>query len=122
MKWLFFSFAMALSTAVSAAVNVFACEPEWAALAQELGGDKVSAVSATTASQDPHHIEARPSLIARMRNADLIACTGMELEVGWLPVLIQQSGNARLAPGSPAYFEAGRYITPLEIPTRLDRS
>ena len=104
-----------------AALNVVACEPEWASLAKELGGDKLNVSSATTALQDPHHIEARPSLIARMRNADLVVCTGMELEIGWLPVLIQQSGNARLAPGAPAYFEAGRYIAPLDVPTRLDR-
>ncbi|HEY1289095.1 MAG TPA: zinc ABC transporter substrate-binding protein, partial [Burkholderiales bacterium] len=104
MKWLFFPFAIALSTAASAAVNVFACEPEWAALAHELGGDKVSAVSATTAFQDPHHIEARPSLIARLRNANLVVCSGSQLEVGWLPLLLQQSGNARVQPGSPGYL------------------
>ncbi|MDQ6679584.1 MAG: zinc ABC transporter substrate-binding protein, partial [Pseudomonadota bacterium] len=104
-----------------AALNVVACEPEWASLTKELGGDNVNVSSATTASQDPHHIEARPSLIARMRNAELVVCTGMELEIGWLPVLIQQSGNARLVPGAPAYFEAGRYVTPIEVPSRLDR-
>jgi len=112
----------ALALQAQAALNVVACEPEWAALARELGGDKVNATSATTALQDPHRIEARPSLIARMRNADLLVCTGMDLEVGWLPVLVQQSGNARLAPGAPAHFEAGRYITPIELPTRLDRA
>ena len=105
-----------------AALNVVACEPEWASLVRELGGDKVNASSATTAMQDPHRVEARPSLIARMRNADLVVCTGMELEVGWLPVLIQQSGNAKLAPGAPALFEAGRFVTPIDVPTRLDRS
>ena len=105
-----------------AALNIVACEPEWAALATELGGDKVKASSATTALQDPHHIEARPSLIARVRSADLLVCTGMELEVGWLPVLIQQSGSSRLAPGSPAMFEAGRFITPIDVPNRVDRS
>ncbi len=105
-----------------AALNVVACEPEWAALVKELGGDKVNVSSTTTALQDPHHIEARPSLIARMRNADLLVCTGMELEVGWLPLLIQQSGNPRLAAGAPANFEAGRIITPLEVPSRVDRS
>jgi zinc/manganese transport system substrate-binding protein len=111
-----------LSMPVHAAINVVACEPEWASLAKELGGDKVNATSTTTAMQDPHRIEARPSLIARMRNADLLVCTGLELEVGWLPVLIQQSGNPRLAPGAPANFEAGRFVTPLEVPARLDRS
>src|SRR5690349_8361808 len=83
----------ALAAPAHAALNVLACEPEWAALAQELGGDNVKASSATTALQDPHRIEARPSLIARTRSADLLVCTGLELEVGWLPVLLQQSGN-----------------------------
>src|SRR6478735_11355237 len=98
------------------ALNVFACEPEWAALAQELGGDKVATTSATTAFQDPHHIEARPSLIARMRSADLVVCSGSELEVGWLPLLLQQSGNGRVQPGSPGYIEASQYVAKLEVP------
>lgn len=105
-----------------AALNVFACEPEWAALATVLGGDKVKVTSATNAFQDPHRIEARPSLIARTRNADLLVCTGMELEVGWLPILLQQSGNPRIAPGQPGHFEAGNFVPRLEVPTRLDRS
>src|SRR5436190_617050 len=84
------------------ALNVFACEPEWASLAQELGGEKVSAFAATTAKQDPHRIEARPSLIARMRAADLVVCSGAELEVGWLPLLFTQAGNARLQPRAAA--------------------
>jgi len=105
-----------------AELNVVACEPEWASLATELGGDKLKVTSTTTALQDPHHIEARPSLIARMRGADLLVCTGMELEVGWLPVLLQQSANARLAPGAPGNFEAGRFIVPLDVPARLDRA
>jgi zinc/manganese transport system substrate-binding protein len=110
------------SSLASAALNVFACEPEWAALAQELGGDKVSAVSATTAFQDPHHIEARPSLIARTRNADLVICSGSELEIGWLPLLLTQSGNGRVQPGSPGYLEASQYVVKLEVPRVVDRS
>jgi zinc/manganese transport system substrate-binding protein len=105
-----------------AAVNVLACEPEWAALATEIGGDKVKASSATTALQDPHHIEARPSLIVRARNADLLVCSGLELEVGWLPILLQQSGNPKIAPGQPGNLDAGMLVPRLEIPTRLDRS
>jgi zinc/manganese transport system substrate-binding protein len=112
----------AFALQANATLNVVACEPEWAALAKELGGDKLSVSSATTALQDPHRIEARPSLIARVRNADLLVCTGMDLEVGWLPVLVQQSGNTRLAAGQPGHFEAGRQVTALEVPTRLDRS
>ncbi len=76
--------------------QVFACEPEWAALTRMLlPGATVT--SATHAGQDPHHIEARPSLIARLRSADLAVCTGAGLEDGWLPVLLQRAGNARVA-------------------------
>jgi zinc/manganese transport system substrate-binding protein len=111
-----------LATPSYAALNVLACEPEWAALATELGGDKVKAASATTAFQDPHRIEARPSLIAKTRDADLLICTGLELEVGWLPVLVQQSGNAKIAPGKPGNFEAGLIAPRLDIPGKVDRS
>lgn len=118
---------MALSAAMLAqpalaAINVLACEPEWAALTTELGGDRVKVSSATTALQDPHRIEARPSLIARSRNADLLVCTGLELEVGWLPILLQQSGNSKILPGQPGYFEAGSVVPRLEVPSHVDRS
>jgi len=106
----------------AAALNVFACEPEWGALAQELGGDKVSVYSATTALQDPHRIEARPSLIARIRSADLLVCSGSELEIGWLPLLLTQSGNSRIQLGTPGYLEASQYVTKLEIPKVVDRA
>ena len=105
-----------------AAVNVVACEPEWAALAREVAGDNATVYSATTALQDPHHIEARPSLIARVRNADLVVCAGSELEVGWLPLLLVQSGNRKIQPGNPGYFEAGQFVQKLEVPKTLDRS
>jgi zinc/manganese transport system substrate-binding protein len=111
-----------LSSAAQAAVNVLACEPEWASLTQELGGDKVRVSSATNALQDPHRVEARPGLIARTRNADLLVCTGLELEIGWLPVLIQQSGNAKIVAGQPGHFEAGAFVPRLDVPSRLDRS
>ena len=113
---------LACAVPALATVNVLACEPEWAALATELGGDRVKASSATTALQDPHRIEARPSLIARTRNADLLVCTGLELEVGWLPILLQQSGNARIAPGQPGNFEAGSVVQRLDVPSRVDRA
>ena len=106
----------------AAAFNIFACEPEWAALAQELAGDKASVYSATTALQDPHRIEARPSLIARVRSADLLVCTGAELEIGWLPLLLTQSGNSKIQLGAPGYFEASQFLAKLEVPGVLDRS
>src|SRR5258706_11576961 len=107
---------------VLAALNIFACQPEWAALAQELGGDKASVFSATTAFQDSHRIEARPSLIARARNADLLICSGSELEVGWLPLLLIQSGNSRIRPGSPGFLEASQFVVRLEVPRVVDRA
>ncbi len=112
----------ALAAPAHAALRVFACEPEWAALAQELGGELVQATAATTALQDPHQIQAKPSLIARVRNADLLVCTGAELEVGWLPQLLQQAGNAKVQPGQPGNLVAADSVRKLEIPTQLDRS
>ena len=110
------------SQAANAALNVFACEPEWGALAQELGGDKVTVFSATNALQDVHHIEAKPSLVAQLRKADILVCTGSELEIGWLPVLLRQAGNEKVLAGKPANFEAAHYVRMLEVPTRLDRA
>ena len=115
-------FLLALPTVAHAALNVFACEPEWGALASELGGDAVKVYTATTAMQDPHRIEARPSLIAQMRRAQLVVCTGAELESGWLPILLRQSGNAAVQPNQPGYFEASRYVTMREKPAVLDRA
>lgn len=112
----------ALTAPAHAALKVFACEPEWAALTQELGGKLVEVSSATTALQDPHQIQARPSLIARMRAADLVVCTGAELEIGWLPVLLQQSGNDKVQPGQPGNFAAADFVRKLEVPTSVDRS
>ena len=110
------------SQAANAALNVFACEPEWGALAIELGGDKVNVFNATNALQDVHHIEAKPSLVAQLRKADLLICTGAELEVGWLPVILRQSANDKLKVGKPGNFEATRFVRMLEIPSRLDRA
>jgi zinc/manganese transport system substrate-binding protein len=106
----------------AAVLNVFACEQEWAALAGELAGEKAWTYAATTALNDVHKIEARPSLIARTRSADLVICSGSELEVGWLPLLLTQSGNDRIQPGSPGFLEASQYVARLEIPTVLDRA
>jgi len=112
----------ALALPASAALDVLACEPEWGALTRELAGDKVSVYEATNAYQDPHHIQAKPSLLARARNADMLVCTGSQLEIGWLPILLQQAGNAKIQPGRPGYFEATRYVRMLEVPTSVDRA
>lgn len=109
------------ATPAQAALQVLACEPEWAALTRELAGDKANVASATTPQQDPHRIEARPSLIARARNADLLVCTGAELEAGWLPLLQRESGNARIQPGSPGHFVAADFVELMDKPQRVDR-
>lgn len=107
---------------VHAKLNVFACEPEWAALANELGGKKLKIFSATSGLQDPHRIEARPSLIAKMRRADLVICTGADMEVGWLPLLLRSSGNSKVQVGQPGYVEAAMLVDRLGIPQKVDRS
>ena len=112
----------AWSVSAFADLNVFATVPEWGALAQELGGDNVKVYTATTALQDPHHVEARPSLIAKARSADLVVATGAELEIGWLPLVLQQAANAKVQPGRAGYFEAAALVPLLGKPARLDRS
>jgi len=104
-----------------AGVRVFACESEWGALLNELGGSDVDVYTATSALQDSHHIQARPSLISRMRRADLVVATGAQLEIGWLPVLLRQSANPGVQPGQPGYFEAAHYVRMLQVPTTVDR-
>lgn len=111
-----------VAPAAQAALNVLTCEPEWAALTRELAGDLAQVSSATTALQDPHHIEARPALLAKARRANLLVCTGAELEIGWLPLLQREAGNGTIQPGQPGYLEAARFARIIERPTALDRS
>jgi len=125
MKLYFYLTMIVLSGVASSAyanLSVFACEPEWAALATELGGDNVDVYSATNGLQDPHHIQARPSLIAKIRNTDLVACTGADLEVGWLPLLLQRASNDNVQVGKPGYFMATQFVKILGIPQQIDRS
>lgn len=103
-------------------LKVFATVPEWAALAREIGGDKVQVYAATTAFQDPHRIEAKPSLLAQARQANLVVAAGADLEIGWLPLVLRDSGNAAIQPSQPGYFEASAWVNRLEVPTVLDRA
>jgi zinc/manganese transport system substrate-binding protein len=111
-----------LASPAHATLRIFACESEWAAVAHEIGGDKIEAASATTPDQDVHYIQARPSLIAQVRRADLVFCTGADLEVGWLPVLLRQAGNGKVQPGQPGNLEAASAVQLLEVPSSVDRS
>jgi zinc/manganese transport system substrate-binding protein len=116
------AFCAALFPTLASAIDVFACEPEWAALVKEIAGKQADVYTATTALQDPHQVQARPSLLAHYRGADLAVCTGAELEIGWFPVLLANGANPRIQPGRPGLFEAFRYVQMLEVPARLDRA
>lgn len=120
--WLVLAVSLGWTWTAQAGLTVLTSVPEWAALVREIGGNQVRAESATTARQDPHRIEARPSLIARARAADLVVATGAELELAWLPLVLRESANPRVQPGQPGYFEAARHVRLLEIPARLDRA
>lgn len=120
--WIAAALAAAIAMPAQASLGVFACEPEWGALATEIGGDKVSVYTATTGRQDPHQIQARPSLIAKARAADVAVCTGAELEIGWLPAVLEQAANPKLSDPETGQFEAARFVTLRDKPSKLDRS
>jgi len=113
---------LGVAAPAQAALKILATTADWGALATELGGDRVNVYTATGALQDVHRVDAKPSLVARARTADLVVSNGAELEIGWLPVLVRESGNKRIQPGSPGYFEAAAQVGLLEKPAQLDRS
>ena len=110
------------TTLAHADLKVFATVPEWGALAETLGGDKVKVFTATTGLQDPHRIQARPSLIARARTANLVIATGGGLEDGWLPVVQRESNNPEILPNRPGYLVATQYVRMLDVPVTVDRT
>lgn len=113
---------VSLALPSQAAIRVLATTVDWGALTKELGGDRVDVYTATTAMQDVHRVEAKPSLVARARTADLLVANGAEIEAAWLPVLLQESGNGRIQRDAPGYFEATSAVTLVEVPTKLDRA
>lgn len=121
-KSLFLFVGSLLATLAHADLAVFATVPEWGALAGEIGAGKAKVYTATTARQDPHRIEARPSLLAQARRAQLVVATGADLEIGWLPLVLRDAGNAAIQPGQPGYFEAAQQVRLLDVPTVLDRA
>src|SRR5205807_4980828 len=87
-----------------------------ASLTQEVGGDKVDVEALARGYQDPHFVEPKPSFLLKLRNADLLISVGLDLEIGWLPPLITQSGNGKIQPGAPGYLDASQFTEILEIP------
>lgn len=120
-KTILFTVAV-LAAAPAKSIDAFACEPEWKALLDEIGAGHVETFPAITAQQDPHYIQARPSLISRVRDADLLVCTGAQLEIGWLPLLLRRATNASIQPGEAGYFLAASQVRKLEVPAQLDRA
>lgn len=123
MKYLIVFLGVLLLPAVAQAkVHVFACEPEWGALAEEIGRDLVEVHVATTAHQDVHHIRAKPSLLAAMRKAELVFCSGAALESGWLPILLKKAGGPDVQPETQGWLMASDYVEKLEVMEHADRS
>jgi zinc/manganese transport system substrate-binding protein len=98
-------------------LNVMTATTDLAALAAEVGGDKISVESIARGYQDPHYVEAKPSFLLKLRQADLLITVGLQLEIGWLPPLVTQCGNSRIQPGAPGNFDASQFAEILEIPT-----
>jgi zinc/manganese transport system substrate-binding protein len=98
-------------------LNVVTSTTDLAALAQEVGGDRITVEAIAKGYQDPHFVEAKPSFLLKLRNADLLISVGLQLEIGWLPPLITQSGNPRIQPGARGYMEAAQFAEILDIPT-----
>lgn len=122
MSRIIFLLAVLVAPLSANALEVFACEPEWGSLVEEIAGDTADVTVALTAFQDPHRLQARPSLIAAARRADLVICSGADLEIGWLPLLIRRAANPTIQIGSPGYFLAADYVRKLEVPKLVDRS
>jgi zinc/manganese transport system substrate-binding protein len=117
------SFLLASTTLVHAKVNVVTTIPDLAALTREVGGDKVSITSLSLPTQDPHFVDAKPSLVLKLNKADLLIAIGLDLEVGWLPVLQRGARNAKVTPGGSGYLECAQKVKLLEVPTQaVDRS
>jgi zinc/manganese transport system substrate-binding protein len=98
-------------------LNVVTATQDLASLASEVGGDRVNVIAIARGYQDPHFVEAKPSFLLNLRKADLLVVVGLELEIGWLPPLITQSGNPKIQPAAQGYFDASRFAEILEIPT-----
>jgi zinc/manganese transport system substrate-binding protein len=97
-------------------LNIVTSTTDMAALTQEVGGDKVNVEAIAKGYQDPHFVEAKPSFLLRLRQADLLISVGLQLEIGWLPPLITQSGNPRVQVGAAGYLDASQFAEILEIP------
>jgi zinc/manganese transport system substrate-binding protein len=103
--------------AAEAALNVVTTTSDLASIVSEVGGDKITVESLARGYQDPHFVEAKPSFVLKLNKADLLVVVGRDLEIGWLPALINQARNARIQPGADGYFDASLTVKILDLPT-----
>src|SRR5438034_7333591 len=113
---LIFTFVNPLASRADSKPHIMTATTDLAALAQEVGGEKVDVESIARGYQDPHFVEAKPSFLLKLRKTDLLMVVGLELEIGWLPPLITQSTNPKIQVGAPGYFDASRFAQILEVP------
>jgi ABC-type Zn uptake system ZnuABC Zn-binding protein ZnuA len=116
-SWLVFVLCLGAPVGAQSKLNVIATTQDLASLAEEVGGDRVSVEAIARGYQDPHFVEAKPSFILKLYRSDLLVLVGRELEIGWLPPLIQQSRNSRIQVGAKGYLDASLHAKILEIPT-----
>ena len=132
LRWLIVAFLLAILGAPAAflqaqgggaPLRVVATVPELGSLVREVGGDQVTVTMLAKGTEDPHFVDAKPSFVKVLSQADVFVQVGMELEVGWAPTLLQQANNARVLPGAPGFIDAATVITPLDVPSGpVDRS
>src|SRR5262249_38161349 len=111
-----------LAFMAQAKVEVVATTPDFASIAAEIGGGRASITTLAKPTEDPHFVDAKPSFIVKLNRADAVVEGGAELEIGWLPALLDQARNPRLAPGAPGRISCSQGVPLLEIPATLDRS
>lgn len=122
MKRIFSVFFFLAGPLAAAPLKIVTTTPDLADLARNVGGDRVSVVCLSRGIQDPHFVEAKPSLILKLREADLYIQTGLDLEAGWAPLLLQGARRPQLQPGGTGFLDASRFIKPLEIPSDVSRA
>lgn len=111
-----------LATPAFAELKVLATLPWIGSVAREIGGDRISVTTLVKPNQDPHHIEARPSMISAARTADIVMFNGLDLEIGYLPVIIESSRNPKIQPGKAGYLDCSGFVEAIEIHDKADRS
>src|ERR1051325_2801465 len=119
---LFFALGHFFSGLVYAKLSVVATTPDFGAIAKAIGNDKIDITVLARATEDPHFVDAKPSYIVKLSRADAVIEGGAELEIGWLPSLLEGARNSKLAPGAPGYIACNQGVQLLEVPSTLDRS